>query len=149
MMWWTLNTRILECLQNKICIGINSAIYFPKIFLHSLVFYCKITFWNTQYTFEINTHLKCYYSCFNTIALNMQIHVIQSAGYEQLEKGDNRVNAAPGSYFASQLAFQEKRLIILFNFIIISVPQGKCRVSLFCKMFQEIEAKFPSNRKYW
>jgi len=35
----------------------------------------------------------------------MQIHVIQSAVYEQLEKGDNGVNAAPGSYFASQLGF--------------------------------------------
>ena len=66
----------------------------------------------------------------------MQIHVIQSAVYEQLEKRDNGVNAAPGSYFASQLGFQETRLIILFNFIIISVTQGKCRVSLFCKMLQ-------------
>lgn len=78
------------------------------------------------------------YSCFNTIALNMQIHVIQSTVYEQLEKGDNGVNAAPGSYFASQLGFQETRLNILFNFIIISVLQGSAESLSFSRCSRKL-----------
>lgn len=57
--------------RTKFVLGINSTIYFPKIFLHSLVFYCKILFWNTQYIWNQYT-----FEMWTDIPVSIQLHWI-------------------------------------------------------------------------
>lgn len=48
----------------------------------------------------------------------MQSHIIQATVCEQLENGDNGVNAAPGFYFAIRLGIQGASVIIFLSFFI-------------------------------
>lgn len=49
---------------------------------------------------EHTTYSNSYYSCLNTIALNVQIYSSQPTICEQLESADNRANVTLGFYFA-------------------------------------------------
>lgn len=49
---------------------------------------------------EHAAYSNSYYSCLNTITLNVQIYSIQPTISEQLENADNRANITLGFYFA-------------------------------------------------
>lgn len=93
---------------------------------------------------EHTTYSNSYYSCLNTIALNVQIYSSQPTICEQLESADNRANVTLGFYFAIQLGIQEAKHIIFFYFIIIASSSRDVLNCLhFAGCLQGIEATNP------
>lgn len=134
-----------ECLQNKAYVGTYSAISCPEMLFLIFLFVCfvfqwKIMFWESIVTTYSNSQL---YSCFNTIALNVQIYIIQPTICEQLENADNRANAALGFYLQSSQASSRQNLLFFLLHYHCKSLKGGAELSLFCRMSQRIEAINP------